>query len=135
MNVLICFFSDMYTVDEQLMMALRSYLSTFMSVCSTIVVVSAVTPVFTLCLIPILIYYGHQQSFFTVSLLQSFLLAFASLPYSLAIAVGISDDVQVSEGINGCLLVLLLVCVIIMLLFYRFSVVFPRPRRRRKSEN
>ena len=56
----------MYTIDEQLMMALRSYLSTVMTVCSTIVVISAVTPVFTVCLVPIIIYYAYQQNFFTV---------------------------------------------------------------------
>lgn len=60
------FITDMYTVDEQLMMALRSYLSTIMSVASTIVFVSIVTPIFTLCLIPITFYYGYQQQFFTV---------------------------------------------------------------------
>ena len=56
----------MNEIDEKLMMALRSYLSTIMTVGSTIVVVSFVTPVFTLCLIPIIIYYGFQQNFFTV---------------------------------------------------------------------
>jgi hypothetical protein len=49
------------------MMALRSYLGTVMSVASTIVVISFVTPFFTVCLVPILIYYAIQQSFFTVS--------------------------------------------------------------------
>jgi hypothetical protein len=58
---------DIYTIDEQLMMALRSYLSTIMSVASTIVVISFVTPLFTVCLVPILIYYALQQKFFTVS--------------------------------------------------------------------
>jgi len=57
----------MNTIDEQLMMALRSYLSTLMSVGSSIVVISCVTPMFTVYLIPILIYYGLQQNFFTVS--------------------------------------------------------------------
>lgn len=70
MSALIRLCPDIYTVDEQLMMALRSYLSTVMAVFSTIVVVSVVTPVFTLCLIPIIIYYGYQQSFFTVSVWQ-----------------------------------------------------------------
>lgn len=57
---------DMDTVDNDLMMAMRSYLTTILSVCSTIVVVSTVTPVFTACLIPILGYYYMQQQFFTV---------------------------------------------------------------------
>lgn len=57
----------MYTVDEQLMMSLRSYLTTIMSVCSTIVVISTITPAFTLCLIPIIIYYVYQQNFFTMT--------------------------------------------------------------------
>lgn len=56
----------MYTVDEELVMTLRSYLWTLMSVISTIVVISGVTPVFTFCLIPIIAYYIMQQQFFTV---------------------------------------------------------------------
>lgn len=36
-----------------------------MSVASTIVVISTVTPVFMLCLIPIIMFYGSQQAFFT----------------------------------------------------------------------
>jgi ATP-binding cassette, subfamily C (CFTR/MRP), member 1 len=61
------FSQDMYTVDSQLMTALRSYLSTIMSVVSTIVVISGVTPAFTICLIPIILFYASQQNFFTVS--------------------------------------------------------------------
>jgi ATP-binding cassette, subfamily C (CFTR/MRP), member 1 len=57
----------MYTVDEQLMGTLRSFLATIFSVVSTIVVISGVTPIFTVCLIPIIIYYGIQQRFFNVS--------------------------------------------------------------------
>ena len=64
---ILTFVADIYTLDEQLMMALRSYLSTVMSVCSTIVLISAVTPYFTICLVPMIIYYGYQQNFFTVS--------------------------------------------------------------------
>lgn len=55
----------MYTVDEQLVVAGRSYLATMFSVVSTIFVVTAVTPVFILGLIPIGVYYFQQQSFFT----------------------------------------------------------------------
>lgn len=61
------FSKDMYTVDEELVMTLRSYLMTLMTVVSTIVVISGVTPVFTFCLIPIIIFYGMQQQFFTVT--------------------------------------------------------------------
>lgn len=57
----------MYTVDVQLVSTLRSYLSTLFTICSTIVVISTVTPVFALCLIPILIYYSVQQAYFTIS--------------------------------------------------------------------
>lgn len=51
----------MYTVDIQLVATLRSYLMTLFTIGSTIVVISSITPVFTLCLIPILIYYTVQQ--------------------------------------------------------------------------
>ena len=60
----------MYTVDEQLMGTLRSFLATIFAVVSTIVVISGVTPIFTVCLVPILVYYGIQQRFFNVSRLD-----------------------------------------------------------------
>lgn len=57
----------MYTLDEDLISNLKSYLGTVFSVISTIAVISGVTPVFMICLIPIIIYYMRQQAFFTVS--------------------------------------------------------------------
>ena len=60
------FSKDVYTVDEQLMSTLRTYLQTLFSVLSTIVVISAVTPIFTICLIPIILFYGMEQAHFTV---------------------------------------------------------------------
>lgn len=61
------FSSDIYTLDEDLAGSLRSYLSTLSSVISTIVVVSFVTPLFILCLIPIIIFYLMQQAYFTIT--------------------------------------------------------------------
>ena len=80
----LAFASDINTIDEQLMMTLRSFLATVFSVISTIVVVSGVTPVFTLCLIPIIIYYVIQQRFFTVRL-HAIIMAFANYPLILNI--------------------------------------------------
>ena len=60
------FSKDIYTVDEALMSTMRTYLQTFFNVISTIVVISAITPVFTLCLIPIILYYALEQAYFTV---------------------------------------------------------------------
>ena len=57
----------MYTVDEQLIVSGRSYLATMMSVLSTILVVASVTPVFILGLAPVVVFYLHQQSFFTMT--------------------------------------------------------------------
>lgn len=56
----------MYTVDEQLVVSARSYLSTMVSVLSTIIVVVSVTPAFLLALAPIAAFYLHQQRFFTM---------------------------------------------------------------------
>ena len=56
----------MYTIDEELVMTLRSYLWTLMSVISTIAVISGVTPVFAICLMPIIFFYVMEQKFFTV---------------------------------------------------------------------
>jgi ABC-type multidrug transport system fused ATPase/permease subunit len=60
------FSKDVYTVDEQLVSTLRTYLQTLFNVISTIVVISAITPTFTLCLVPIIVYYAIEQAYFTV---------------------------------------------------------------------
>ncbi|KAL7549875.1 hypothetical protein ACHAWF_013132, partial [Thalassiosira exigua] len=61
------FSKDLYTVDEQLVVTARSYLSTMISVFSTIFVVTAVTPMFLVGLVPIIIFYLHQQHFFAIT--------------------------------------------------------------------
>jgi hypothetical protein len=61
----------MYTIDEQLIATLRTYLMTLFTIFSTIAVISGVTPVFVLCLIPMIIFYIKEQSFFTVRTLWS----------------------------------------------------------------
>ena len=48
-------------------MTLRSYLWTLMSVISTIVIISGVTPVFSFALIPIVAFYIMEQNFFTLT--------------------------------------------------------------------
>lgn len=57
----------MYTVDENITSTLRSYLVTIFSVFSTVIVISGITPIFTVCLLPILAYYMMQQAYFTVT--------------------------------------------------------------------
>ena len=59
--------TDTNTIDEQLLTTIRSYLATLFTVLSTIVVVSGVTPVFALCLIPMILFYISEQQFFTVT--------------------------------------------------------------------
>ena len=61
------FSREMYTVDEELVSTLRSYLNSLMSVISVVFVISSVTPMFTLCLVPIVIFYLHQQNYFTTT--------------------------------------------------------------------
>ena len=61
------FSKDMYTVDEQLVVSIRSYLVTLLNVLSAIFVVTAVTPLFLIGLVPIMIFYVQQQRFFTMS--------------------------------------------------------------------
>jgi len=58
---------DIYTIDEQLMETLRTYLFTLFTVFSTVVVISGVTPIFTLCLFPMMLFYAWEQSRFTVT--------------------------------------------------------------------
>ena len=57
----------MYTVDEQLVVTGRSYLSTMVQVFSTLFVIIAVTPLFLFGLVPIMIFYVHQQLFFIMT--------------------------------------------------------------------
>ncbi len=57
----------MYTIDSQLMTALRSYASTLLSVVSAVIVNAGVSPAFTIGIIPLIFYYAAQQRFFTVS--------------------------------------------------------------------
>jgi hypothetical protein len=56
----------MYTIDEGLNDTLINYLWTVFNVLSTIVVISGVTPVFAISLVPILLFYLNEQSYFTV---------------------------------------------------------------------
>lgn len=57
----------MYTLDEQLVVTGRSYLATMITCISTVCVITAVTPVFVIGLIPIFLFYKHQQNFFTTT--------------------------------------------------------------------
>jgi len=59
------FSKDVYTLDENLVTSLRSYLSTLSSVISCCAVITFVTPLFTVCLIPIIVFYIYQQTYFT----------------------------------------------------------------------
>lgn len=61
------FSKDMYTVDEQLVVSSRSYFVTLLNVMSAIFVVMAVTPMFLIGLIPIMMFYVQKQRFFTMS--------------------------------------------------------------------
>lgn len=58
------FSKDMYTVDEQLIATIRSYLATIASVIGVIVVISTAQPLFVVFLIPITIFYIMQKNFF-----------------------------------------------------------------------
>jgi ATP-binding cassette, subfamily C (CFTR/MRP), member 1 len=66
------FITDIYTTDEQLTETMRTYLGTLFAVVSTVVVISGVTPLFSLCLVPMIIFYIVEQQFFTVSKLRIF---------------------------------------------------------------
>jgi len=61
------FSKDMNTVDSTLVNTLRSYLATMFTVVSTIFVISGVTPIFTVCLVPIIVFYVVQQNYFTTT--------------------------------------------------------------------
>jgi ATP-binding cassette subfamily C (CFTR/MRP) protein 1 len=60
------FSKDIYTIDEKLVETGGMYIRTIFSVISTIAVISGVTPIFILFMIPMVLYYMHEQAFFTV---------------------------------------------------------------------
>jgi len=60
------FSQDVYTVDEKLVMTGSMYLRTLLNVAATVFVIASVTPVFVFFLLPMILYYIHEQSFFTV---------------------------------------------------------------------
>lgn len=61
------FSKDIYTTDEKLLPTLQSYVATIFDVISTIVVISGVTPVFALCLVPMIMFYVHEQKYFMIT--------------------------------------------------------------------
>lgn len=61
------FSKDVYTIDEKLVETGGMYLRTIFAVVATVFVISGVTPVFILFLIPMVLYYMNEQAFFTVS--------------------------------------------------------------------
>ena len=58
------FSKDMYTVDSQIPTTLRAYLGTLSAVIGTLMVISTVTPWFMACLVPVAMFYVHNQRFF-----------------------------------------------------------------------
>lgn len=58
---------DVNTLDETLPTSFRVFLNCCFSVCSTLVVVTSVTPIFAIVLVPILYYYRRQQEYFSAS--------------------------------------------------------------------
>jgi len=61
------FSQDMASVDQKVFESLRGYLTTLFTVFSTIIVISGITPVFTICLIPLIAFYVLQQKYFTIT--------------------------------------------------------------------
>ena len=71
------FSKDVYTIDVQLVDNAGWYFWTLFNIIATIAVISGVTPVFILFLIPMILYYMNEQAFFTVSYDFTFCAAFS----------------------------------------------------------
>ncbi|XP_062927402.1 canalicular multispecific organic anion transporter 1 isoform X1 [Mobula hypostoma] len=61
------FAKDIYTIDEAIPMSLRSWLSCFFSVLSTLLVICLATPYFTIVIVPLAIFYYFVQRFYVVT--------------------------------------------------------------------
>ena len=81
------FSKDVYTIDEKLVETAGMYLRTLFNIIATIAVISGVTPVFILFLIPMILYYMNEQAFFTVSYA---ILLFAQLFQCFCLSNGLS---------------------------------------------
>jgi ATP-binding cassette subfamily C (CFTR/MRP) protein 1 len=57
--------TDIYTVDEALPSSFQMYVDCMFQVMSTIIVVTSVTPWFAAVLLPLLVFYRRQQSYFS----------------------------------------------------------------------
>ena len=55
------FSKDIFTIDENLVSTLGSYLATIYNVLGVIIVISSITPIFAVCLIPMIAFYLKQQ--------------------------------------------------------------------------
>lgn len=55
--LLFCMFQDIFTIDETIPMSFRSWLSCFMAIISTLLMISLATPFFALVIIPLGILY------------------------------------------------------------------------------
>lgn len=64
-NHLFSFLLDMYTVDEAVPSSFQMYIDCFFQVLSTLVVITAVTPWFSIVLLPMLLFYRKQQAYFS----------------------------------------------------------------------
>eukprot|EP00934_Nitzschia_sp_Nitz4_P009275 Nitzschia sp. Nitz4//scaffold39_size137210//112596//117089//NITZ4_003219-RA/size137210-augustus-gene-0.186-mRNA-1//1//CDS//3329550443//9265//frame0 len=59
------FSKDIYTIDETLPQTFRMYLTCLFGTMSTLVIITGITPLFGLTLLPILYFYGHHQAYFS----------------------------------------------------------------------
>lgn len=56
-STLLCMLQDIFTIDETIPMSFRSWLSCFMAIISTLLMISLATPFFALVIIPLSIFY------------------------------------------------------------------------------
>lgn len=61
------FSKDMSTIDEELVLTMRMYIRNLAQIASTMIVISGVSPIFTLALVPIILFYIKEQAFFTIT--------------------------------------------------------------------
>lgn len=54
---LLCMLQDIFTIDETIPMSFRSWLSCFMAIISTLLMISLATPFFAVVIIPLSIFY------------------------------------------------------------------------------
>lgn len=95
------FTEDMNVVDDPLVGTAQIYLYFASEILATLVVISFTTPPFALCMIPVLVFYMKQQSFFTQTYRELTRISTASMSPLIALLGEFLDGLSTIRAYNA----------------------------------